>query len=87
MRLTHKQRILNMLQEQEWVSSIELNEVSWRFGGRLFDLRKEGYRFLKKPHPFKRNIELWKLVYTPQAKREKKVDLLKMSKEEQLRFI
>lgn len=82
MRLTHKQRILNMLQENEWVSSDEMEkQVGWRFGARLFDLRRLGYRFLKKPHPWKKKIELWKLAYSPEGKIEK-VDLLKMTKQE-----
>ena len=84
--LTQKQRIINLLSDGKWHDSIELHEICWRVAARLWDLRKEGYRFLKKPHPFKRKIELWKLAYIPEEKKQK-VDLLKMSKEEQLGFI
>ena len=84
--MTHKQKIIALLKEQEWVSTEALHEISWRYSARIHDLKRDGYRFLKKPHPFKKKIEMWKLAYTPEAKKEK-VDLLKLTREEQLGFI
>ncbi|BCW78299.1 helix-turn-helix domain-containing protein [Arthrobacter sp. NicSoilC5] len=43
---TQKERILDLLEErgQQGVLNIELNEICFRYGGRLHELRQEGYR-------------------------------------------
>ncbi len=44
--MTQCEKILQLLEERggQGVSNIELNEICFRYGGRLFDLRREGYR-------------------------------------------
>ena len=41
--MSHKQSILNLLQDGQKHNFRELNNICFRYGGRIFDLRKEGY--------------------------------------------
>ena len=63
--MTQKAKIIDLLKDKEWHSTEELHAICWRYGARLFDLREEGYVFEKKPHPFKKNLELWRLLTKP----------------------
>lgn len=47
---TRKDRILNLLVERGelGVLNIELNEIAFRYGGRLHELRQDGYRIRTK---------------------------------------
>jgi len=43
-RASHKQRLYGLLSDGAWHHHRELHDVGgWRFGGRLFELRKEGH--------------------------------------------
>lgn len=41
--LTHKQRIMLLLASGRWVHQRELNAICFRYGARLYDLRKSGF--------------------------------------------
>jgi hypothetical protein len=43
MKLTQKQRILKLLRDKKTVTNYELNEIGFRYGARLADLRSDGY--------------------------------------------
>jgi hypothetical protein len=42
---TQKQRILDLMAPRQWVHFRDLNDICFRYGARLYDLRKEGYEF------------------------------------------
>ncbi len=44
--MTQCEKILQLLEERgnQGVSNLELNEICFRYAGRLFDLRRQGYR-------------------------------------------
>ena len=46
--MTQKERILQLLREhpQSGVSNFELNQLCFRYGARLWDLRKEGHNIV-----------------------------------------
>lgn len=41
--MTQCERILQLLEEKESVTNIELNSVCFRYGARLLDLRNQGH--------------------------------------------
>lgn len=41
MKLTHKQKILNLLKDGQWHHFRELNDICFRYGARLYDLKKQ----------------------------------------------
>lgn len=60
--MTQKQRILRILRRKRWVKVQELNEIAWRYGAVLFELRKDGYVFQKRRQHDKPHLEEWSLV-------------------------
>lgn len=57
-------QLINYMQDWEFHSNVELSNVAgWRFGGRLFNLRKQWFVFEKKQWEW--YIEYWKLVKSP----------------------
>jgi hypothetical protein len=42
-RLSAKERVLQMLQAQGEATNIQLNALTFRYGARIFELRKEGF--------------------------------------------
>jgi hypothetical protein len=58
---TQMELILALLGDRQFHSTVELHAICWRYGARLWDLRKRGYRFEKRrvPHSV---IEEWRLV-------------------------
>jgi len=44
MRLSQKDKILKLLLKGKPVHMRKLNEIAFRYGGRLHDLRKQGYK-------------------------------------------
>jgi hypothetical protein len=61
---TQKERILALLADREWHTTAELNDLCFRYGARLFELRQEGYLFAEErigAGPLWR----WKLIETP----------------------
>jgi hypothetical protein len=61
---THKEKIVALLSDGRWHSTIELHAICWRYGARLWDLRRDGYVFEKRRTPDPR-IEEWRLVSAP----------------------
>jgi len=59
--VTQKNKILKLLGDHNWHSVIELHEICWRYGGRLFDLRRDGYVLEKRKLG---KLEDWKLIST-----------------------
>jgi hypothetical protein len=61
---TQKDQILQMLEDagDKGVLNIELNEFAFRYGGRLFELRQDGYRIRSKH--VKNSI--WRFTLLPQ---------------------
>ena len=43
--MSQKQRILEILRDQNWHSNIEIHETTgiYRYGARIFDLKRQGY--------------------------------------------
>lgn len=41
MKLTHKQKLLNLLKDGNWHNFRELNEICFRYGARLWDLKMQ----------------------------------------------
>ena len=78
-RMTKKEKILQLLRDGKWHSTVELNQICFRYGARLHELKKEGYFFEKKKAPWNRNIELWRLVLEP---RDYKTELKRQEPEE-----
>jgi len=61
--MNQKQRILKLLNDGNWHSTIELQKICWRYSARLWDLREDGYVFDKRPATgYEGQIEEWKLV-------------------------
>ncbi len=46
--MTQKEKIQGLLSDGLWHSFSELNEICFRYGARLFELKKDGYEFEKK---------------------------------------
>lgn len=42
-KLTQTAKILKLLKEKGSATNVELNKICFRYGGRLYDLRKEGH--------------------------------------------
>jgi hypothetical protein len=61
---THKEKIVALLSDRRWHSTVELHAICWRYGARLWDLRRDGYVFEKRRTPDPR-IEEWRLVSAP----------------------
>ncbi|MDN4611452.1 hypothetical protein [Arthrobacter burdickii] len=61
---TQKDRILKVLEDRgdQGVLNIELNEIAFRYGGRLYELRQDGYRIRTK-HVRK---GVWRFTLLPQ---------------------
>ena len=64
MASTQKDRILDLLEErgEQGVLDIELNEIAFRYGGRLHELRQDGYR-IRTTH-IKKSV--WRFTLLPQ---------------------
>ena len=45
-KLSQTARVLNLLKANGKATNSELNKISFRYGGRLFELRKEGHVIL-----------------------------------------
>jgi len=64
--MTQKQKIIELMADQEWHSSAELHDkICWRYSARLYDLRRDGYLFEKKNDPDHQKLEFWRLVSAP----------------------
>lgn len=48
-RLTAKEKVLAFLQAHGEATNLELNKICFRYGARLFDLKKEGFSITKEP--------------------------------------
>ena len=60
MKLTQAERILALLQRRRgWVNFRELNKICFRYGGRIFDLRRAGHTIEKK---YERGIWWYRLA-------------------------
>jgi len=64
-RPAHKERILDLLSDGQWHDTVELHAICWRYGARLWDLRRDGYVFEKRRTADPR-IEEWRLVGRPE---------------------
>jgi hypothetical protein len=64
---TQKERILALLSDGQWHDTIELHAICWRYGARLWDLRRDGYAFEKRRTADPR-IEEWRLIASPFAR-------------------
>ena len=42
-RLTAKEKVLRLLESKGSATNVELNAICFRFGARLYELRKEGF--------------------------------------------
>jgi hypothetical protein len=60
-KLSQKWRILKILWDCKWHRVDELHEICWRYGARLWDLRREGFVFDKSRCQATR-LERWKLI-------------------------
>lgn len=61
---TQRERILALLADRRWHTTAELNEICFRYGARLFEMRRDGYVFDEErigAGPLWR----WRLVETP----------------------
>lgn len=45
-RQSQAARILKLLQQKRSVTNTELNGIAFRYGARIFDLRKQGYKII-----------------------------------------
>ena len=61
-RVTQKDRILAALGCGGWVSNIILNGICFRYGARIYELRKEGYDIEKVADKNRRGVFLYKIV-------------------------
>jgi len=61
---THKEKIVALLSDGRWHSTVELHAICWRYGARLWDLRRDGYVFEKRRTADPR-IEEWRMVSAP----------------------
>jgi hypothetical protein len=61
--MNQKQKIIKLLKSQEWTHISELNKICFRYGARLYELRSDGYRFMKRKAPD--GFEEWKLIHDP----------------------
>jgi len=59
---TQKEKIVALLSDGRWHSTIELHVICWRYGARLWDLRRDGYVFEKRRTADPR-IEEWRLLH------------------------
>ena len=62
--MNQSDKILDLLSDGKFHTTIELNAICWRYGARLWDLREAGYLFEKRPGLI-RPIEEWRLVGYP----------------------
>jgi len=61
--MSQTDKILNLLKDGKWHSTIELHQICWRYGARLFDMREQGYKLEKRPSSVPK-IEEWRLIET-----------------------
>ncbi len=61
---TQKDRILDLLADGQWHDTVELHAICWRYGARLWELRRAGYVFEKRRTADPR-IEEWRLLGRP----------------------
>lgn len=59
--MTQKEKILKLFEGGGWVKVQEMNVVAFRYGAIIFNLKKEGYNFIKRKQSFS-NLEEWKMV-------------------------
>jgi hypothetical protein len=59
MKINQKEKIYNLLKDGNWHNFRELNNICFRYGARLFDLKKDGI-----DHEIKnvKNIKYYRLV-------------------------
>jgi hypothetical protein len=57
--LTQKDKILNLLRDKKTVTNYELNDICFRYGARLLDLRNDGYVITSKHI----KDSLWEFTY------------------------
>jgi hypothetical protein len=62
--MSQKEKILNLFYDKEWTNAEELHEICWRYGARIFDLKKQGFKFEKRKGV--NGLEEWKLIDEPQ---------------------
>ena len=63
---THKEKITSLLKKGRWVNATRLHDsVGWRFGARLFELRKDGYVFAKRRGP--NGLDDWMMITKPKT--------------------
>jgi len=64
--VTQKERILQLLSDGDYHSTLELHAICWRYGARLWDLRQEGHA-LEKRRTADPAIEEWRLLGVPES--------------------
>ena len=45
---TQTEKIISLFKKRKWVPVQKLHEICWRYGARIYDLKKAGYRFEKR---------------------------------------
>ena len=69
---TQQERIIELLSDHRWHSTVELNAIAWRYGAILHVLRNNGYVFEKEREG---KIEHWRLIRAGGAACEDVLDL------------
>jgi hypothetical protein len=62
---SQKERIIALLSDRLWHTTEELNDLCYRYGARLFELRREGYVFTEE-RIGKGPLWRWRLEKTPE---------------------
>lgn len=63
--MSHKDRVLSLLNDQSWHSFNELREVYYKYTQRIKDLRYKGYVIETRPNGFNKHGDDYRLVYSP----------------------
>jgi len=66
MKPTQRQRLIDLLSDGRWHPVQELHGICWRYGARLWEMRKEGL-WLEKRRQEANRLEEWRLVTEPQG--------------------
>lgn len=58
--LSQKERMRSLFKRGRWVKVQELQRIAWRYGARIWDLKKEGLKFEKRRQEC--GLEEWRLI-------------------------
>lgn len=61
-KMTHKEKIVKLLKDGRWHSMRELNDICYRYGARLMELKKIGYYWEKRRDSGKRNFYWYRFI-------------------------